>query len=126
MNGVPRQGGYLQYLPAIYRDDGFLEQFLKGFEAILSGVPETEGGERVVALEEKIETAVSRFLSLDARPQDLEPEAKGRATEFLHWLAGWVALALREDWGEQTQRDLIRDIVSIYPQIGRASCRERV
>jgi phage tail-like protein len=124
MNGDPRQAGYLQYLPAIYRDDGFLDQFLKGFEAILSGEPGAEA-ERVVGLEEKIDTAASLFLPLAAQPTDSDPGARQQATEFLQWLAGWVALALREDWGEQTQRDLIRDIVSIYPLRGTLKGVER-
>lgn len=118
-----REARYLQYLPAIYREDGFLEQFLKGFEAILSGG--TEEGGHVVGLEEKIDTAVSCFLPLGGQPTDIDPEAKRLATQFLHWLAGWVALALREDWSEQTQRDLIRDIVSIYPLRGTLKGVER-
>jgi phage tail-like protein len=112
MSAVPRPPGYLQYLPAIYREDGFLEQFLKGFEAILSGEPEVEGGERVVGLEEKIDAVVRQFRPRAERPEDQA------TTQFLQWLADWVALALREDWDEEKQRDLIRDVVSIYPLRG--------
>jgi P2-related tail formation protein len=32
----------------------------------------------------------------------------------LQWLAGWVALALREDWDELRQRELIAKAVSLY------------
>jgi len=122
VNGEP---GYLQHLPAIYRGDGFLEEFLKGFEAILSGEPGTEIGGRVVGLEEKIEAAVSRFLPLDAPPVEPDPEAREQTTRFLRWLADWVALALREDWDEKAQRQLIRDIVSIYPLRGTLKGVER-
>src|SRR5262249_56398260 len=38
--------------------------------------------------------------------------------EFLQWLAGWVALTLREDWDELRQRDLIAKAVSLYRSRG--------
>ena len=38
--------------------------------------------------------------------------------DFLPWLAGWVALSLRADWDEQTRRDFIAQIVSLYQQRG--------
>ena len=35
--------------------------------------------------------------------------------EFLQWLAGWVALTLREDWDELRQRDLIAKAGAALP-----------
>ncbi len=49
----------------------------------------------------------------------------GTPTEFLNWLAGWVALSLRENWGEDQQRRLIQEIVSIYPIRGTRIGLER-
>ena len=34
--------------------------------------------------------------------------------EFLPWLSGWVALTLRADWSEATQRSFLQQIVPLY------------
>ena len=34
--------------------------------------------------------------------------------EFLPWLAGWVALSLREDWQEDVKKAFIQQIVGLY------------
>jgi phage tail-like protein len=38
--------------------------------------------------------------------------------EFLDWLASWVALAVKQDWPEAAQRELIRRIVPLYSKRG--------
>ena len=40
--------------------------------------------------------------------------------EFLPWLAGWVALGLRDDWREKDKRQIMRDIVSNAKKIPAA------
>jgi len=96
---------YIRHLPAIYQDDPFLAQFLKLFEELLSG--DSIG----------LETTIAR-LATYFNPHDAEPE-------FLRWLAGWVALSLREDWHTREQRDLIGAIVSVYPVRGTRSGLEK-
>lgn len=39
-------------------------------------------------------------------------------TDFLPWLASWVALTLQKDWSEYQKRKLISEIVSIYQERG--------
>jgi len=88
---------YLDYLPAIFREDPFTGQFLLAFEAVLSGV----GGQP--GLETTINSIATYF----------DPMAV-TDTEFLPWLAGWVALSLRADWDEATRRGFIAKIVPLY------------
>ncbi|HEY9861898.1 MAG TPA: phage tail protein I [Candidatus Obscuribacterales bacterium] len=94
---------YLDYLPAALQEDPFLGQFLLAFEAILSGISVEDtptGFEETLA---KIHTKFS---------------ATTTPSEFLPWLAGWVALSLRDDWDEQVKRDFIQQIVPLYQKRG--------
>jgi phage tail-like protein len=81
---------YLQYLPAVYRDDPFLRRFILIFESILAPL------ERMV----------------DTLPLYTEPDIAPRA--FLPWLAHWVALSLDSAWPERSQRALIANAAEIY------------
>jgi phage tail-like protein len=90
------QSSYLDYLPAIYRQDPFAGQFLLAFETVLSGTQGTPGLETVIS-------TLSRYF-----------DPKGTDKEFLPWLAGWVALSLRADWDVDTQRGFIKKIVPLY------------
>ncbi|WYL93010.1 MAG: phage tail protein [Gloeotrichia echinulata IR180] len=45
-------------------------------------------------------------------------DPKSTPKEFLNWLAGWVALSLRDDWEQEAQRRFISRIVSLYKQRG--------
>jgi phage tail-like protein len=87
------QSSYLDYLPAIFRQDPFAGQFLLAFETILSG---TAGLETVIG-------GMSTYFDPATTDKD-----------FLPWLAGWVSLTLRADWDEPTQRGFIAKIVSLY------------
>ena len=87
---------YLDYLPAIFRQDPFIGQFLLAFEAVLSGTGAQPGLETTIG-------GIARYF---------DPAAAG--PEFLPWLAGWVTLSLRADWDEQTQRSFIQKIVPLY------------
>lgn len=97
---------YLNYLPAIFRQDPFAGQFLRAMEAILSGLDAARaadlGAEPVTGLEEKIGQAHTLF-----DPQTTQ-------SDFLPWLASWVAITLRADWDEVTQRAFIQKIVPLY------------
>lgn len=113
-NLSPITSSYLDYLPAVFHEDPFFGQFLLAFEAILGdsvsaeASPEelkkdqnkTEGFDHIL---DRIHTYVS--------PQDT-PE------DFLPWLAGWVALSLRDDWEDKVKRDFIQQIIPLYRQRG--------
>ena len=96
MSPPQQPSSYLDYLPAIFREDPFAGQFLLAFEAVLSGVGSQPG------LESTISGIASYF----------DPAATD--AEFLPWLAGWVALSLRADWDEPTRRGFIAQIVPLY------------
>jgi phage tail-like protein len=87
------QSSYLDYLPAIFRQDPFASQFLLAFETILSGA---------TGLETVIGSLATYF----------DPATTDK--DFLPWLAGWVSLTLRADWDEPTQRGFIAKIVPLY------------
>ena len=87
---------YLDYLPAIFRQDPFAGQFLLAFEAVLTGMSSQPG----------LETTIGGIASY------FDPAAT--TAEFLPWLAGWAALSLRADWDEPTRRGFIAKIVPLY------------
>src|SRR4029077_2791665 len=87
---------YLDYLPAIFRQDPFAGQFLLAFETVLSGAGGKPG----------LETTIGRVADY------FDPVTT--EADFLPWLAGWVTLSLRADWDEQTQRSFIQQIVRLY------------
>ncbi len=105
---------YQQYLPAILQEEVFLGRFLLAFEKILSGLDETPNqaqnqaqiitgkSQNLPGLEEIID-----LIHLYFNPQET-PE------EFLPWLAGWVALSLRDDWKVEAKRAFIQKIVGLY------------
>jgi phage tail-like protein len=103
----------LEYLPAIYQDptEGsdpgqgaqFLNQFLAAFERVmLSGQGDAPREAALEPLEEEIARIHLLF------------DAESTPEEFLHWLAGWVALALRSDLSPPRQRRLLANIAHLY------------
>lgn len=114
---------YLRHLPEIFRavsaeDEPFAGRFLKIFEALLSGRDDSFiGGERVVGLDEKI-AAFVEHLDPSLTPVDDNSAVSELESEFLSYLAGWVALALDENWDLGKRRDWLRTIVSLYKRRG--------
>jgi phage tail-like protein len=104
------ESSYLGYLPAIFRQTPLVGRFLLAFETMLTApfwtsdsIPDTPPqGVQPPGLETTI-----------GHVADYLDPATTRA-DFLPWLASWVALSLRADWDEQTRRDFIRQIVSLY------------
>jgi len=96
---------WLSTLPSIYSEDPFLGRFLLAFEQVLTGL---DGGEPLPAegLEETIAGIASLF------------DARNTRTEFIPWLAGWVALGLRADWTVAQKRDFLANIVPLYRRRG--------
>jgi phage tail-like protein len=94
--GEESKSRYLEYLPAVYQDpeEPFLGKFLIPFDEVLAG----------------FEVLLSNF------DRCLSPVLTD--TDFLPWLAGWVALVLDEEWDERKRRRLIAEAVSLYRERG--------
>ncbi|MCL6590411.1 MAG: phage tail protein [Firmicutes bacterium] len=108
---------YLYYLPGIYHTAGtnigapeFLGRFLLAFEKLLSGIDDG------VKVNQKPLKGIEEIL--DFIFEYFDPA--GTPAEFLPWLAGWVALTLREGagWNEAKKRRLIAQIVPLYKKRG--------
>lgn len=106
-----RISSLLDSLPGVFQEDrtggapNFLGRFLLGFEHLLLGLndPQLRGLEETIA-------RIYRYFDPGAGLGEDERAPR----EFLHWLAGWVALTLREDWDELRQRDLIAKAAPLY------------
>jgi phage tail-like protein len=119
---------YLDLLPAIYREPAgggrpdFLGRFLLAFERVLTGLgdPEHPGLEEI--LEGIADPATGTLLLAGTEryfdPGAGKPEAQRAPAGFLEWLAGWVALTLREDWTEEERRRILAEIVPSYKRRG--------
>ncbi len=89
--GVPEfVSSYLEYLPALYRDDPFMGRFLLIFEHVLSPIERT----------------------VDNIPWYFDPGLAPR--EFLPWLAQWVGLMMDERWPEDRRRAVIAGAAELY------------
>src|SRR5436309_7699743 len=79
-----------------------------GLEEILGGAVDESGAKQMLlAGIERYFDPVSKLPGQSGLPED-----NGRApAEFLSWLAGWVALTLREDWDSGRKRDFIANAV---------------
>ncbi len=120
-----RTSSYLEHLPAIF-DDGadqrgvtFVGRFLLAFEQMLTGLGEDLNrpgleeildGMRHPVTGELLIAGVHRYFD----PGPNSPVTHRAPAEFLPWLAGCVALSLRDDWTEDEQRRFISRIVSLY------------
>ncbi|MEG4304893.1 phage tail protein [Microcoleus sp. D3_18a_C4] len=104
---------YTEYLPAYLQTDLFLDRLLLAFEGILSGFSKEKeatinraiaGGntEKILGLETLI-SQIHNYFDPHQTP-----------TEFLPWLAGWVALSLRDDWDEEVKKQFISQMVPLY------------
>ena len=117
---------YLRHLPEIFRpasagDEPFAGQYLKIFEALLAGRPDSFlSGRRVAGLEERI-SGFAEYLDPSLTPIDEHSpalESPVLESKFLSYLAGWVALALDENWDLGKKRDWLRTVVSLYKRRG--------
>lgn len=106
----------LEYLPGVFQEDlqgqasPFLGRFLLAFEKLLLGLgdPAEPGLEEVIA-------RLYRFFDPGA---DLTAEDERAPPDFLPWLAGWLALTLREDLAPDRQRYLIANACRLYQMRG--------
>jgi len=110
----------LNYLPVIFQENSapgqpnFLGRFLLAFERILLGLGEVSDKVPKPGLEESI-AQLDRYFDPEHTP-----------SEFLPWLAGWVALTLRDDWEEKEKRRFIGRIVPLYQQRGTKGGLEKL
>jgi len=84
----------MDYLPAIFRETPFLEEFLRPFEKVIA------------EFRERIGSIASYCDPLTADP------------DFLPWLATWVALVLDEEWPVEKKRLLISRAMELYKRRG--------
>ena len=96
----PREG-YLQYLPAVYRQDAvsadFLDRFLALFQTGFEG----------------IEGQVARLV------QYFSP--RGVPEPFLNWLGSWVGMVFDPGWPARNRRELLRRSPELYRRRGTAA-----
>ena len=85
-----RKSSYLQYLPAIYRDDAFMGQFLLIFENIMTPI-------------EHIVDNISLYFDPVITPKS-----------FLTWLASWLDLSFDSDLPEVRCRELVLSAAELY------------
>lgn len=85
-----RKSSYLQYLPAIYRDDVLMGQLLLIFESIMMPV-------------EHVVDNISSYFDSSITPRP-----------FLAWLASWLDLSLDSDWPEERCRELVASAAELY------------
>lgn len=92
---------YLRYLPAVHQENtegrDFLERFLALFETFFADI------------EQKIDHITRYF------------DADGVSNEFLHWLAGWLAIGADEDWTNEQIRSLMKQAPALFRRRGTRS-----
>jgi len=124
MNEETRTSSYLDFLPALYREEApgarpdFLGRFLLAFERVLTGLGDVQHPGLEEILEGVVDPVTGKLSQSGVEryfdPGPGRPEAERAPAEFLAWLAGWVALTLREDWDDEERRRILSEIVPAY------------
>lgn len=116
---------YLRYLPEIFRAEPpggaapFLGDFLKIFEALLSGREDARDHFGLRGIEDVIEL-FPEYVDPGLTPVD-NPGAPSGAplrSEFLDYLASWAALSLDQNWDLEKKREWTRRIMPLYKRRG--------
>lgn len=117
MAGQP--SAYLQHLPQALRTrgTGFLDGYLKVFEALLSGRADAPAAKDVRPLEGTI-AAFPERLDPALVPLDPGSAAASPRSAFLDYLARWVALSFDQNWDLDKRREWLRRIVPLYKRRG--------
>ncbi len=121
MNSAPSD--YLRHLPEILRAPSsrtgrsFLGEFLKIFEALLSGRADaaTPAG-RVASIDERVDQYTD-YLDPALVPLDETP-GPTLNSDFLNYLASWVALTFDQNWDMTRKRAWLSQIVPLYKRRG--------
>jgi phage tail-like protein len=115
---------YLRFLPEVLRGDGeggFLDLYLRVFEALLTGRADVPAGQNVPALEQTIAALPTMF---DPSLTPVQPQAAGAppgaplVSPFLDFLGRWVALTFDQNWTIDKRREWLRQIVPLYKRRG--------
>lgn len=122
LNTNQSTGQYITYLPAVLQEDQILQQFLLGFEQVLSGF-ETESQAATIVTPETTSPPGLESI-LDNIHLYFDPQAT--PAEFLPWLAGWVGLSLKDEWDVRVKREFIRQVISLYQLRGTKIGLEKV
>jgi len=89
-SSVKIQSSYLEHLPALYRDDEIMGQFLLIFESILNPIENTIDN-------------LAWYFDPQIIPEPLLP-----------WLASWVDLTLDPTWPLERRRQLVKSAAELY------------
>jgi phage tail-like protein len=113
---------YLQYLPQVLRGSdesapGFLNGYLKVFEALLSGRDDVPTTPHVDSLDGIIDAFPNR-LDPGLTPIDAAAPGKPPRSAFLDYLARWVALSFDQNWELDKKREWLKRIVPLYKRRG--------
>lgn len=111
MDSVLPVTSYLDHVPAVLREDPILVGIVRAFEAILGGTGAVRGPR--VGVEQQLVT-LHRFFT----PGPGRPDGERAPDEFLPWLAGWVALGLRDDWDDAVRRRFVAGALQLYRMRG--------
>lgn len=108
-----RVSAYLDYLPALFRQDPVLGAFLLAFERLYIGTGQSD--------DDDILPGVDGFEPLiDQIPSYFEPLGEDGRTPagMLPWLASWIGASLSEDWPEETRRLFLQQAMPLYQKRG--------
>ena len=89
-SNVPMKSSYLKYLPALYRDDEFMGQFLLIFESIMRPFENTV---------DNLDFYFNPYMT----PESLLP-----------WLSSWLGLVLDPTWPLYRRRELVKSSAELY------------
>jgi phage tail-like protein len=89
-NNLRTESSFIRYLPALYRDDEFMGQFLLICESIMKPLENTINN-------------LALYLDPLVTPESL-----------LQWLASWVDLALDSTWPIERRRELVKSAAELY------------
>lgn len=127
---MPREANILlDHLPEIYQtSDGDIQKLLSVFESLLLSGDNLSGGDEEdswrLGLEQKIAAIPNLF---NPKPNSTSAAFFNRTpSNFLPWLAQWVALGQLQLLTEEQRRTLIADIVPLYATRGTKSYLEKI
>jgi phage tail-like protein len=96
VDGLPSPHPIGALLPALYQEDGFVQRFTSGLDEVIAPA----------------------LAVLDNLPSYLDPVLT--PDDFLPWLAGWVGIALDENWPLARRRQLVARAGDLYRARGTA------
>lgn len=97
VRSLPTPHPLIEYLPALFQEDGFSQRFMSAFDAALAPI----------------------FVTLDNLPWYFDPWLAPE--DFLEWLASWFGMALDESWSIERRRALVAKAFDFYRFRGTAN-----